>query len=155
MAIGRFGVIFFDLGETLVTRVPGAVRAAWVPGAQVALAQLAARGVRLGLISNTTGLSRAQVLDRLPTDFQFNQFESGLVILSSETAPPVEKPDPEIFRRAVQAAHAPAGACLFCGESLIETLAAQKAGLRAARLIPPPNSDLSELVATLDQLSAL
>lgn len=93
MAIGGFGVIFFDLGETLVTRVPGAVRAAWVPGAQAALAQLAARGVRLWLISNTTGLSRAQVLDRLPTDFQFNQFRvrPGNPLLRDGAA---DSPDP-------------------------------------------------------------
>ena len=41
----------------------------------------------------------------------------------------------------------PADQCLYCSEDLVETLAAQRTDMKAARLIPPPGSDLSKLEA--------
>jgi putative hydrolase of the HAD superfamily len=134
--------IFFDLGDTLITKDKG-----WVPGAKSVLADLRKRGLRLGLISNTGDWDRAELLQHVPPDFSFNLFEKVLVILSSEVH--VVKPDPEIFRRAIKAAALPPGACLFCGEDLTETLAAQQVGLRAARVQAPPNSDIESLVEKL------
>jgi bacterial leucyl aminopeptidase len=151
MTLGDFEAIFFDLGETLVTRVPGAARQAWVPGAPEVLSRLRDQGVRLGLISNTEGLTRATLLALLPEDFRFDLFEAALIILSSESVPPVAKPQPGIFRLAVSAAGVEPQACLFCGESLPETLAAQGIGMRAARLKAPPASDLGELLQLLEQ----
>jgi len=135
-------VIFFDLGETLVTR-----RRAWVPGAQGALGELQRRRVRLGIISNTGELTRRAVFETLPMDFDARTFEEGLIIFSSEVG--VEKPDPRIFQLALQRASLSAEECLFCTENLLHTLAAQRAGMRAARVLPPPGSDVGALVREL------
>ena len=134
--------VFFDLGETLVTR-----NRQWVVGAKDTLARLRAEGVRLGVISNTDTLERAELLDLLPPDFDFGLFEDALVILSSEVG--VEKPSPAIFELASSKAGLPALACLFCTEDLPHTLAAQATGMRAARTAPPPTSDIARLPQAL------
>ncbi|QJW97346.1 HAD family hydrolase [Frigoriglobus tundricola] len=136
-------VVFFDLGDTLVV----SSNRSWVPGAKEALADLRSRGLRLGVISNTGTWSRDQLTPLLPVDFDWSAFTAGLVLLSGEIG--VEKPAPEIFRRAVAASGVPAAECLFCTESLPDTLVAQRVGLLAARTPPPPNADARGLVAAL------
>lgn len=128
MSSTLIGTVFFDLGDTLVV-----TPAAWVPGAQTAIATLRAAGVRLGIISNTGNRTRAQVRQLLPTDFNLSDFVSELVILSSEVGH--EKPSKEIFELAVTRAAVAANTCLFCTETLLDTLAAQQVGMRAARLL--------------------
>lgn len=142
-------VVFFDLGQTLV--ITAARR--MVPGAAAALSQLRAAGVRLGIISNTGNLTRAQLLAALPTDFDLDAFEPALVLLSSEVG--IEKPNPAMFSLAAGRAGVPARACLYCSEDLLETLAAQGAGMTAARLTPAPQSDLPSLVGVLRGLAEL
>jgi FMN phosphatase YigB (HAD superfamily) len=132
-------VAFFDLGDTLVT-----ASREWVTGAQAGLAILRARGVRLGIISNTDALSRMQVLQALPPNFDLDTFEPDLVLFSSEVG--VEKPAVELFQLAVARAGEQAAQCLFCTENLLDTLAAQQAGMRVARLQKPPASDLPGLI---------
>jgi FMN phosphatase YigB (HAD superfamily) len=136
-------VIFFDLGMTLVD--PDTKR--WIPGAQAVLKALPAEGVRLGIISNAGAMTRTQLKKLLPADFDFNIFEAKLVVLSSEVK--IEKPRLDIFRLAVKNAGITAAQCLYCSENLLETLAAQRAGMSAARVIPPPNGDLKDLVQTI------
>lgn len=132
------GVVFFDLGDTLVDS-----RREWIAGAKSVINDLRARHIRLGVISNTGDLSRAQLKEALPADFDWTMFEPGLVILSSEVK--VEKPNPEIFEKAVAKSGRSAGNCLFCTEELSHTLAAQSIGMVAARLTKPPDSDLRAL----------
>jgi FMN phosphatase YigB (HAD superfamily) len=136
--------IFFDLGDTLV--IPA--DRSWVPGAKAALAALGARG-RLGVISNTGGLSRDGLSPLLPADFDWAVFAPELVILSGEVR--VEKPDPAIFRLAVAAAGLPAVGCVFCTENLRDALVAQGEGMIGARLRPPPDSDIALLADVLSQ----
>ena len=143
MSVQRVSTIFFDLGDTLVR--PD-VRA-WVPGAKATLEALKAKSIRLGIISNTGDLSRSQLSARLPEDFRFETFEAQLILLSSEVR--VEKPSPEIFATAVSSANVEASKCLYCGEKLDEALVAQAVGMRAARLLLPPHSDIGELTASL------
>lgn len=137
-------VIYFDLGDTLVLRSGD-----WVDGAQSVLDELAAAGLRLGILSNTGNLSREELLAALPAGFDLTRFKSELIILSSEVG--IEKPSRAIFELAVSRAEVEAAACLYCSENLVETLAAQEAGLRAARLLRPPASDLRELAESLRQ----
>jgi putative hydrolase of the HAD superfamily len=139
----RTRVIFFDLGDTLV--VPD--DRSWVPGARDTLANLHSRGVRLGVISNTGDWSRDQLAQHLPVDFDWSLFEPRLVILSSEVG--VEKPSPQIFQLAVEAAAVPAAECLFCSDDPRETLAAQRVGVLGARVQPPPRPDIGGLVEDL------
>src|SRR5436190_23370908 len=109
-------VIFFDLGDTLVD----AATRRFLPGAQVLLSRLSSKGVRLGIISNTGNLDRAQLTAQLPPGFDWARFEQTTVVLSSEVG--VEKPDPAIFHLAVSMAGIAASLCLYCSENLLETL---------------------------------
>jgi FMN phosphatase YigB (HAD superfamily) len=134
--------IFFDLGETLVTS-----QRRWLPGAKALLSSLAVQGFRLGIISNTAQLvDRAAILNLLPADFDISAFESALVIFSSEVG--IEKPNREIFNKAVVAAALDAEKCLFCSETPIDTLVAQSVGMRSLRIITG-SSDLSSLTSYL------
>ncbi|MEX0676004.1 MAG: HAD hydrolase-like protein [Pirellulales bacterium] len=141
-------VVFFDLGDTLVQS-----SGSWVAGAKSLLADLRAGGLRLGIISNTGQLTRSQIVQLLPADFNLAIFESELVLFSSEVG--VEKPGVGIFRTAVERAAIGAGQCLFCTENLVDTLAAQSVGMMAARIHKPPASDLPALVAALAQAGLL
>ena len=117
---------FFDLGNTLVAN------GSWMPGARLLLDRLSSTGASFGVISNTGTLSRAQLAQLLPADFDFGAFSGDLVILSSEVG--LEKPDLRIFRLAGERAGVPLRNCLLVGEDLEETMAAQSAGMRAARI---------------------
>jgi FMN phosphatase YigB (HAD superfamily) len=149
-------IVFFDLGDTLVRRIsvsPAGAVFGWVPGAQRTLTDLRQNSVLLGLISNTGNLRRQDLLQMLPQDFSFETFEDSLVLLSSETGN--QKPDLEIFRLALQRAKEACNCdsdslrCVYCSENLTETLAAQRAGMCAARVRLPPNSDIDDLAPAL------
>jgi len=139
--------VFFDLGETLVTSPRK-----WLPGAKALLPSLKSKGFRLGIISNTTGLAdRTAILNFLPIDFDLAAFEAALILFSSEVG--IEKPDKEIFNKAVAAAALDSKNCLFCSESPIDTLVAQGVGMRSLRIITG-SSDLSSLDSYLAQYAA-
>jgi FMN phosphatase YigB (HAD superfamily) len=140
--------VFFDIGDTLIVSADRS----WVPGAQATLAQLRARGLRLGVISNTGGLKRAELAPLLPADFAWTLFVDELIVLSGEVG--VEKPALEIFQLASNRTGATAAECLFCTESLVDTLAAQRAGLYGARLQPPPHSDIGSLTAAVASIDS-
>lgn len=128
----RCSVVFFDLGNTLVIPDSG-----WVPGAKTELNVLDDRGIRLGIISNTKDWTRDELARHLPNDFRFTAFEDRLVVLSSEVH--AEKPSPEIFEIAIERARETqpdivAQECLFCTETLLDTLVAQAVGMRTCRL---------------------
>ena len=130
MSVTPMQTVFFDLGNTLVRSVSGQSRTEWLDGAKQSIAVLSGRNVRLGLISNTGDLSRQQLFDELlPTDFPTDRFEEKLIVLSSEVG--VEKPELQIFARAVDQAELLPGSCLFLTEEMPHVLAAQQMGLRA------------------------
>jgi FMN phosphatase YigB (HAD superfamily) len=119
-------VVFFDIGDTLISKRE------WIPGAKQLLASLRAKNIRIGLISNTGNLTRDQLLKLLPDDFEFDSFEEGLVMLSSEVG--IEKPKITMFSLAVHHAGVPPWATMFVCEDLQHSLAAQSAGMIAARI---------------------
>jgi putative hydrolase of the HAD superfamily len=134
-------VIFFDLGDTLVT-----APRKWLPGAKALLPSLRQKAFRLGIISNTHGLAtRHAILDRLPNDFDLQLFDPTLILFSSEVG--TEKPDREIFEEAIARALTAPVECLYCSENVVETLMAQHVGMHTIRVQKSPNSDL----ATLEQ----
>jgi FMN phosphatase YigB (HAD superfamily) len=139
--------IFFDLGDTLVTADKH-----WIAGAEEALRALHAKGVRLGILSNTGPLDRAHLASFLPPDFDFTLFEPELVVLSREVG--LEKPDPRIFRLALQRAGTGAAA-FFCTEDMGHTIVAQRAGLVVLRVAPPPASDVARLPEILAEAGVL
>ncbi len=141
-------VIFFDLGDTLVRKVPGSTRSEWIEGAKEALVQLDEKGVRLGLLSNTGNLTRDRLFnDLLPVDFNADMFEEKLIILSSEVG--AEKPKLRIFAHAIDEAGVAPVKCLFCTEDLPHTLAAQQIGMRAVWLPLPPLGNIESLTTEL------
>jgi FMN phosphatase YigB (HAD superfamily) len=140
--------IFFDLGETLVTKDKQ-----WIPGARATLSDLHQKGIRLGIISNTGNLLRPKILEMLPADFDIQMFEQMLVIFSSEAG--VEKPDPQIFSLALSKAGIEATNCLFCTEDLVHTLVAQQLGFITARILPTPFADIAHLSESLIEAELL
>ncbi len=142
-------IIFFDLGDTLVTTNPKG----WVPNAKSLLSKLNQQGYRLGIISNTANLpDRHAILALLPTDFDLAVFESGLVLFSSEFG--IAKPDPKIFNKAVSQSGVTANQCLYCSESIVETLVAQHVGMLGLRVQPPLGNDLSDLANRITDFHA-
>jgi FMN phosphatase YigB (HAD superfamily) len=155
--------IFFDLGDTLVesTGAPPPARLfRWLPGARDCLVDLRAKGLQIGLLSNTGNLDRPSLESMLPSDFDWDLFDPHAVVLSSEVG--VEKPDLRIFRlalcRAQQHPDAQAawnigpGECLFCGEALPEILAAQQVGISSLWMGNSGRTAIGELLAHLSAL---
>ena len=135
----KIEVIFFDLGETLVSS-----GRSWISGAQALLSEIESRGIGLGVISNTGNFKRDEVVDHLPLDFDFDAFRSELVLLSSEVG--IEKPDIRIFEEATRRAGIVAEACLFCTEDLLHSCVSGHSGPRPLRL-QRPRSRLSAAYA--------
>jgi putative hydrolase of the HAD superfamily len=135
-------VAFFDLGGTLVRG-----EREWIPGAQDTLSKMWENGIRLGLISNTKDLSRPEIMDLLPRDFNMSLFENELVIFSSEVH--IEKPDPKIFQLAIKRADVKSSECLFCTEELTHIVAAKQEGMQTVLLQKPPDSDTGKLILKL------
>jgi FMN phosphatase YigB (HAD superfamily) len=142
-------IVFFDLGETLVT-----TERRWLPGAQELLRGLRRSGLRLGIISNTRGLTtRTAILELLPADFDPHAFEENLTLFSSEVGK--EKPHQAIFNEAIKRSGEPADRCLYCSEDIVETLMAQQVGMRSIRVQTHPNSDLSGLQQSISDFHLL
>src|ERR1043165_6793417 len=132
-------VAFFDLGGTLIGN-----NRDWIPGAQDTLAKLSEKQVRLGIISNTGTLSRPEILELLPVDLDLGIFEEHLIIFSSEVH--FAKPDPKIFRLAIERAGVQPAKCLFCTEESSHLQVAGHEGMKTARVGPTPGTDIGELV---------
>jgi putative hydrolase of the HAD superfamily len=141
--VRAYDAVFFDIGSMLVSP-----EQQWTDGARRALDQLHDRKISVGVISNTGDLTREAVLDLLPVDFDFDRFDPALVLLSSEVG--IEKPDERIFSLAVERAGTEPSRCLFCGEDLAETVAAQQVGLHAIRLAAETAADFATLIELVD-----
>ena len=99
------------------------------PNAAPALALAREAGLSTAVISNSNGTIK-QILERLEllplVNFVLDSGEEG-----------VEKPDPEIFRRAVARAGVAAGEAAYIGDLYsIDVLGAKRAGLQAVLLDP-------------------
>lgn len=122
----RFDAVLFDLGNTLIAQAnPGTpfeqLTARYLPGAVATISALRER-VRLGIVSNTTSITSAQIVEKLG-DFA-NAFE--VVIATSEVG--LHKPHPEPVLAALRALGARPERTLFIGDSPVDELAARAAG---------------------------
>jgi FMN phosphatase YigB (HAD superfamily) len=97
----------------------------------------------VGIISNTGQLNRTEISSHLPIDFDWRLFENVLIVLSAEVG--VEKPDPAIFKLALERGAVSANLCLFCTENLHHTLIAQSLGYKTARIESVQEKDLLTL----------
>ena len=101
------------------------------PGAAEAVTELAARGIALGIVSNTgrtPGIILRQVLDRYDLLRHFS-----VISYSDEVG--YRKPDPEIFRRTLAGLGAEARHAAHIGDNPdADVTGAQKAGMRGVHL---------------------
>jgi putative hydrolase of the HAD superfamily len=105
-----------------------------------AVAQLRARGVRVGVISNSWGMEPYdpyQPFD-LPTHFD-------AVVISGEVG--IRKPDPEIYRLAAEKLGVPAEECVFVDDLAGNLPAAQDVGMTAIH-----HQDASQTLRALQEL---
>jgi HAD superfamily hydrolase (TIGR01662 family) len=115
------------------------------PDAPEALSTLAARGYRLGVISNADGRVRA-LLEKAGLARYFE-----LVLDSSEVG--VEKPDPRIFLAATGRLRLDPSACAYVGDIYqIDIVGARRAGLMGLLIGPGPSPTGIRRVATLAEL---
>ena len=100
------------------------------PDAQIVIAELSARGYRLGVISNT--ISSVDVPRSLEEYGLKNHF--GVVILSSTSRR--RKPAPEIFWEATRALNVTPARCAYLGDRISrDVVGAKRAGFAKAILI--------------------
>lgn len=107
-----------------------------MPGAVEALSALHARGVRLGIVSNT-GRTPGVVLRRiLERHDMLRYFDTVAITYSDEVG--YRKPDARIFTRALQALGVPPARALHVGDNPdADVLGAQAVGMRAAHYAIP------------------
>ena len=142
MSDSSIAAIFFDLGDTLGT----AVVAGWPPrltGFEVfpyapgVLSDLKARGLKLGVISNS-GPEKGPAINAVVEPTGLLAHINPELLVYSGDEPPLEdgtsvtKNNPEIFRRAAQRAHLETSPArnLFVGEDASERQVALSAGWR-------------------------
>jgi hypothetical protein len=135
MANTSIAAVFFDLGDTLGTAVVGGSPPRltgfdvfpYVPGV---LTDLKARGLKLGVISNTGNDTGATVNAILAPTGILADLDAGLLVYSGDEG--VTKASPEIFRRAAKRAGLDATPArnLFVGEDAHERQVATSAGWR-------------------------
>ncbi len=119
-----------------------------VDGAGETLDALAARGYRLGVVSNADGRVRQLLEDAALAPF----FE--VILDSAEVG--VEKPDPRIFLAAARRLGLPAASCAYVGDLYeIDILGARAAGFRPILIGPDPAPEPVERVAELKELLEL
>ncbi len=114
---------------------------AWRPrgGAREVLGALRARGLATGVVSNFDR--------RLPALLRALRLEPDTVVLPSDAG--AAKPDPRIFRAALERLGVPAAAALYVGDHPQHDVAgARRAGLRAVDVAGLAN--LGELIRQLD-----
>jgi putative hydrolase of the HAD superfamily len=124
-----------------------------MPGASETLAALRARGFRLAVVSNADG--------RVEQGLEEAGLREHLELVVDSQLEGVEKPDPEIFRRALRRLELPARRAAYIGDIYsIDAVGARAAGLAPviidvvgeySALDCPKIADLRELLAALDR----
>ena len=113
-----------------------------------ALSRLRAAGLRLGVVSNSDG----RVEEALEAASLRQYFE----VVVDSTLVGVEKPDPAIFRAALDALEVPPAAALYVGDLYeVDVVGARAAGIPAVLLVPPglPRPEGCATVGSLEELA--
>lgn len=124
------------------------------PGAVDALRELTARGLRLGIVSNT-GRTPGVVLRRiLEFHDMLRYFDAAAISYSDEVG--FRKPDPRIFERSLRALGVPPGRALHIGDNPhADVQGARKVGMRTAHYAIPgcaPSPEADVVLADLADL---
>jgi bacterial leucyl aminopeptidase len=149
-------VVFFDLGDTLGTAVVSQPPLVHLTAFQVfpfvpdLLEGLKARGLRLGIISNTGAEPGKAVDEVLRRAGILKHFTKALRIYSADVG--LTKDTPQIFRLSAERAGLAAdpGLCLFVGEN-----AAERANAQAAGMVVCPDPRKVESLLTANEIGEL
>ncbi|HKF42702.1 MAG TPA: GNAT family N-acetyltransferase [Thermoanaerobaculia bacterium] len=115
------------------------------PGARETLQALAARGYRMGVVSNADGRVRALL--------EAAGLTSKLEIVLDSAVVGIEKPDPRIFLAAAERLGVAPSDCAYVGDLYeIDIVGARAAGMRAILIGPCPAPDPIERVRNLPAL---
>ncbi len=113
-----------------------------------ALARLRAAGLRLGVVSNSDG----RVAEALEAAGLREYFD----VVVDSTLAGVEKPDPAIFRAALEVLEVPPAEALYVGDLYeVDVVGANAAGIPAVLLLPPgaPRPEGCATVGSLEELA--
>jgi putative hydrolase of the HAD superfamily len=138
-----------DLAETLLNDYRAGFPGACVlfPDAVQTLSSLRASGLKLGLITNGSVRMQSGKLDCLALRPMFDT-----VLISDEEG--ISKPDPGIFRRALERLNTNAAQAVFVGDHPdIDVAGARAAGMRAIWRRDPSVSRMVEADAVIDELN--
>jgi putative hydrolase of the HAD superfamily len=148
-------VVQFGLGRDLADRLLTDYRSGFpqacmlFPDAVQTIAALRASGYRLGLITNGSARMQQRKLECLALQPAFD------VILISEVEG-VSKPDPEIFRRALERLHVDAHRAVFVGDHPhVDIAGARAAGMRTIWRRDPHVSRTAEADARIEEIRDL
>ncbi|HEX5595986.1 MAG TPA: HAD-IIIA family hydrolase [Micromonosporaceae bacterium] len=160
MSAGLFDAVLFDRDGTLIHDVPyngdpALVRP--VDGARAALDRLRAAGLRLGVVTNQSGLARGLFtpddLDRVNTRVEelLGPFDTWQICPHDDPAPGLpgcgcRKPAPGLVRAAASALGTVPRRCVVVGDIGRDMTAAGAAGA-AGILVPTPNTRTDEIAA--------
>jgi len=128
--MGEIDVVFFDIGDTL-----GAVNPAtgifepFSDSARLLAGVQQKFGIRNGIITTLGHMTNLEAYSMLETAGLTDHLDRKLLISEHDSG--FAKPAAEIFRYAASKSGAPIHRCLFVGESLLEVIGAQNAGMKA------------------------
>jgi HAD superfamily hydrolase (TIGR01549 family) len=113
-------------------------------GLVAVLEELSKRGINMGIVSSTHSEPIKATLERLGVLHYFS------VVLGRDSGLP-GKPNPDMVTRALELLGATAGEALFVGDSQIDILAGERAGVKTALYTPATNDPYrdNELLKTL------
>ena len=151
-----FDAVLFDRDGTLIADVPyngDPARVEPMPGARAALDRLRAAGLRLGVVTNQSGLARGQftaaqlaAVNRRVTEL-LGPFDTWQICPHDDTAGcGCRKPAPGLVTAAAEALGSTASRCVVVGDIGRDMAAAQAAGA-AGVLVPTPVTLPDEVAA--------
>ena len=158
-------VVFFDIRDTLgeVDR-PGHLEPYRPSTEKLLSAMRDVVGLRIGVITNlpdnvSADQGRKMLEDAvLSTDSKTKKkvtikdfIDPKGIIINHDAG--INKPDPEIFKYAARQMGVPVERCLFCGENLIEVMAAKTAGMQTQLKPVPPGREFQPAPLTRGDVS--
>jgi histidinol-phosphate phosphatase family protein len=156
-APGRPEVVLFDRDDTLIVNVPYLTDPALVepmPGAAEALRRLRSEGIRVGVVSNQSGVARglisAEQLDTVNarTEDLLGPFGTWQICVHDEKdGCECRKPAPGLVQRAASALGADVRRCVVVGDIEADITAATTAGARGI-LVPTQRTRPVEIQRT-------
>lgn len=153
---GRFAAVLFDRDGTLVRDVPynrELSRVEPMPGARAAVRQLRAHRVRVGVVTNQSGMARGLLsprdVERINNriDELIGPFDGWFVCPHGpDDGCACRKPEPGLILTAARELDVPVHRCAVIGDIGADMQAAAAAGARGV-LVPTPRTRPEEVVA--------